>query len=469
MRAQDAIVVGSGPNGLAAAIVLARAGRSVTVVEGEPTIGGGTRSAALTIPGFVHDVCSAVHPLALASPFFRTCPLGHYGLQFVHPEVPLAHPLDGGQAAVLFRSLEDTSRALGRDGSAYHNLMDPLVRHAEELVGDILGPLRVPQHPVVAARFGWRARSSAVGLARRVFREEVTRALFAGLAVHAILPLTQLPTAAVALVLGMSAHAWGWPVAQGGSQRIADSLAGYLESLGGGIVTGRRIQSMADLPASGPTMFDVTPRQLAAIAGDALPSGYRRKLERYRYGPAVHKVDWALDGPIPWQADACWRSGTVHVGGTLDEITAAEAAVHRGEHPERPFVILAQPSLCDPGRAPAGMHTAWAYCHVPNGSAFDMTARIEDQVERFAPGFRRRVIGRSVMSPRDLERHNPNYVGGDINGGLADLRQLFARPTWMTYRTPNRKIYICSSATPPTGSVHGMCGYFGARAALRAS
>jgi phytoene dehydrogenase-like protein len=370
---------------------------------------------------------------------------------------------------VLLRSLEDTSRTFGRDASAYQWLMDPLVRQADELVGDILGPLRVPQHPVVMARFGWRARSSAVGLARRVFREDSTRALFAGLAVHSILPLTQLPTAAFALVLGMTAHAWGWPVARGGSQRIADSLAGYLESLGGGILAGRRIQSMADVPAGRVTLFDVTPRQLAGIAGAALPAGYRQKLERYRYGPAVHKLDWALDGPIPWQAEACRRAGTVHVGGSLDEIVMAEAAVHRGEHPGRPFVILAQPSLCDPSRAPAGKHTAWAYCHVPNGSTFDMTSRIEDQIERFAPGFRQRVIGRSVMTPRDLERHNPNYVGGDINGGLADLRQLFARPTWMTYRTPNRGIYLCSSATPPTGGVHGMCGYYSARSALRHS
>jgi phytoene dehydrogenase-like protein len=467
VRAHDATVVGSGPNGLAAAIELARAGRSVHLVEAAETVGGGTRSAELTLPGFIHDVCSAVHPLALASPFFRSCPLGDYGLEFLHPGAPLAHPLDGGRAAVAERSLERTCQGLGRDGAAYGRLLAPLVDGADALIHEILGPLRPPRHPLVLARFAWRARSSAVDLAARRFREEGTRALFGGLAAHSILPLSALPSAAYGLMLAVTAHAWGWPVARGGSQLIADSLARYLRSLGGDVVTGRPIQSLDDLPAGGLTLFDVTPRQLAAIAGSALPTGYRGKLERFRYGAGVHKVDWALDGPIPWEAEGCRRAGTVHVGGTLEEIAAAEAAVHRGEHPERPFVILAQPSLVDPSRAPAGKHTAWAYCHVPNGSTVDMTDRIEAQVERFAPGFRNRIIGRSVMSPGDLERYNPNYVGGDINGGAGDLRQLFTRPTWMTYRTPNRGIYLCSSSTPPTGGVHGMCGYFAARTALR--
>jgi phytoene dehydrogenase-like protein len=441
----------------------------VQLVEAAETVGGGTRSAELTLPGFVHDVCSAVHPLALASPFFRSCPLGEFGLEFIHPGVPLAHPLDGGRAAVADRSLEQTCQGFGRDGAAYQRLLGPLVIRADELIHEILGPLRAPRHPLVLARFAWRARSSATGLARRLFHEESARALFGGLAAHSILPLSQLPTAAYGLTLAVTAHAWGWPVVRGGSQLIANSLAGYLQSLGGAIVTGRRIQSLDDLPVGGLTLFDLTPRQLAAIAGRAFALGYRRKLERYRYGAAVHKVDWALDGAIPWQAQDCRHAGTVHLGGTLEEIATAEAAVHRGQHPERPFVILAQPSLFDPSRAPAGKHTAWAYCHVPNGSAVDMTDRIEAQVERFAPGFRNRIIGRSVMSPADLERYNPNNVGGDINGGAGDLRQLFTRPTWMTYRTPNRGIYLCSSSTPPTGGVHGMCGYFAARTALRRS
>jgi len=480
---------------LAAAIVLARAGRSVRLVEARDTVGGGTRSAELTLPGFIHDVCSAVHPLAVASPFFRSCPLGDYGLAFVHPEVPLAHPLDGGRAAVLERSVERTSDRLGRDATAYRRLFAPLVSHADELLEQILGPLRVPRHPLLMARFGLRAWLPVSILARRMFRDEAAGALVGGLAAHSMLPLTHLVTGAYGLMMGVTAHAWGWPVARGGSQRIADALAAYLRSMGATIVTGQRITSMEDLAylsssssspsrssssspsgggqgwgaARGMTLFDLSPRQLAVIGGSALPTGYRRKLEGYRYGAGAFKVDWALDGPIPWQAEACRRAGTVHVSGTLEEIVAGEAAVFNGQPPERPFIILAQPTVCDPTRTPAGKHIAWAYCHVPNGSTVDMTDRIEAQIERFAPGFRDRIIGRSVMSPLDLERYNPNYVGGDINGGIPDLRQLFTRPTWMTYRTPNPQLYICSSATPPTGGVHGMCGYYAARTALRRS
>ena len=468
MPSPDATVVGSGPNGLAAAVVLARAGRSVLLLEAAETVGGGMRSAPLTLPGFIHDVCSAVHPLAVASPFFRSCPLAEYGLGFVQPPIPIAHPLDGGRSAVAARSVDQTSQGLGRDAAAYRRLFGPLVRSATPLLDQILGPLRLPRDPLLMARFGWRAWLPAETLARRVFREEGTRALLAGFAGHSMLPLNHLVTGAYGLMMAVTAHAWGWPVARGGSQHIADALAAYFRSLGGTIATRRPIRSMEDLPG-GLTLFDVAPRQLAEIAGPVLPAGYRRRLEGYRYGAGVYKVDWALDGPIPWQAEACGQAGTIHLGGALDEIVAAEAAVFRGQHAERPFVILAQPSLFDPGRAPAGQHTAWAYCHVPNGSEVDMTDRIEAQVERFAPGFRDRIIGRSGMSPRDLEAYNPTYVGGDINGGVPDLRQLFTRPTWMTYRTPNRSIYICSSATPPTGGVHGMCGYYGARSALRHS
>lgn len=464
-RAPDSVVVGSGPNGLAAAIELARAHRSVLLVEADERVGGGTRSAELTLPGFIHDVCSAVHPLALASPFFQSCPLADFGVQFVQPAEPLAHPLDGGRAVVLSRSLQQTSRSLGRDAAAYQRLLAPLVANAPALLYDILGPLRPPRHPLTLARFGWHAWRSVTGLAR-AFKEDETRALLSGLGAHSILRLTQIPTGAIVLMFAVTAHAWGWPVVQGGSQQLANGMAAYLRSLGGAISTGRRINAIGELPPHQAVLLDLTPRELVRVAAGAFPEWYRRKLERYRYGPGVFKLDWALDSPIPWQAEACARAGTVHLGGTLEEVVASEAAVHAETHPQRPFVILAQPSLFDPTRAPAGRHTAWAYCHVPNGSTEDMTDRIEAQVERFAPGFRNRILGRHVMSPLDLERYNPNVVGGDINGGTADLRQLFTRPTWMTYRTPDRHIYICSSATPPTGGVHGMCGTHAARMAL---
>ena len=445
-RAYDAIVVGSGPNGLAAAIVLARAGRSVLVLEAEDTVGGGTRSAELTLPGFLHDVCSAVHPLGVGSPFFRSLPLEKHGLQWIHPTVPLAHPFDDGTAALLERSVVTTGESLGRDAAAYRKLMGPLVTDADRLIVDVLGPLRLPRHPFVLARFGLRAMRSAVGLASALFDGPQARALFAGMAAHAMLPLGQRPTAAFGLVLGTLGHATGWPVARGGSQKIAEALASYLGSLGGEIITGRPVHSADDLPPARAILFDVTPRQLLRIAGHHLPARYRHKLERYRFGPGAFKVDWALDGPIPWKAEECWRAGTVHLGGTLAEIVASEDAVSKGEHPERPYVVLAQQSLFDPTRAPNGKHTVWAYCHVPNGSTFDMTERIEAQIERFAPGFRDRVLARSVMPPAELERHNANYVGGDINGGIQDLRQLFARPTLrlVPYSTPVRRLYICS-------------------------
>jgi phytoene dehydrogenase-like protein len=464
----DAVVVGAGPNGLAAAITIAREGRSVLLIEGEQTIGGGTRSAELTLPGFVHDVCSAIVPLAVASPFFASLTLDGHGLEFIHPRAALAHPLDDGSVALLDRSVDATARGLGEDHRSYRRLMEPLVDRADALLSDVLGPLRVPRHPFVLARFGLSGIKSLRGLASR-FDGQAAQALLAGIAAHSMLPLDRAPSAAVALVLGMLAHTAGWPMARGGSQRIADALTTHLRSLGAEIVTGRWVGSLDDLPPSRAVLLDVTPRQVLGIAGHRLPPGYRRSLERFRYGPGVFKVDYALDGPVPWKAEECSWAGTVHLGGTLEEIAAAEEIVAQGEHPERPLVLLAQQSLFDPTRAPDGKHTLWAYCHVPHGSPVDMTDRIEDQIERFAPGFRDRVLARSVMSPADLERHNPNYVGGDINGGLQSLLQTFARPTLrpVPYSTPLRGLYLCSSSTPPGGGVHGMCGYHAARAALR--
>lgn len=465
----DAVVVGSGPNGLAAAIELARSGRLVQVLEAEDRPGGGARSEELTLPGFLHDVCSAAHPLATVSPFFRSLPLGDLGLRWVHPDAPLAHPLDDGTAAVLERSLEETADGLGRDGPPWRRMFGPLVRDGQDLVEEVLGPpIHAPRHPVALARFGGRGALPSVALARR-FTTDGARALFGGMAAHSVLPLSRFPTGAVALFFGLLGHLVGWPVAEGGSQRIADVLLTHLRSLGGTVETGQRVRSLADVPPSRVVMFDLTARQVARIAGDALPPRYRRRLERFRYGPAVFKVDWALDGPIPWKAEGCRRAATVHVGGELEEIASGEAAVWRGVHPERPFLILVQPSLFDPGRAPPGRHTAWAYCHLPNGSTFDMTERIEAQVERFAPGFRDLILARSVMSPRDIERHNENCVGGAISGGAQTLSQLVARPAPRIdpYATPSPGIFLCSSSTPPGAGVHGMCGYHAARSALR--
>jgi phytoene dehydrogenase-like protein len=469
MTPRDAIVIGSGPNGLAAAITLARAGRSVRVIEAASTPGGGARSAALTLPGFVHDVCSAIHPVAAGSPFFWSLKLDRSELDLVQPPSPVAHPLDDGTAVLLERSVADTAVALGPDADAYRRLLAPLVRHWAALVGDLLAPLRVPRHPVLASRFGWLGLRSLTGLARARFRGERARALLAGIGAHSVLPLDEIPSAAVTLVLTVLGHGCGWPLPRGGAGRITEALAARLASLGGEIVTGRRVESLDELGGARLVLADVGPRDLARIGGARLPAGYRRRLARYRYGPGVFKLDWALDGPIPWKAVECARAATVHVGGTLEEIAAAEAAVGRGEHPDQPFVLLAQPSLFDASRAPAGRHTGWAYCHVPNGSGVDMTDRIEAQIERFAPGFRSRIVARHAMGPADYERYDPNYVGGDINGGRQDLCQLFTRPVarLVPYATPVDGLYLCSASTPPGGGVHGMCGYWAARAALR--
>jgi len=470
----DAVVIGSGPNGLAAAITLARAGRSVIVYEAKETIGGGARSMELTLPGFVHDVCSAIHPLGLSSSFFRTLPLAHYGLEWIQPPAPLAYPFDDGTAAILERSIEATGATLGRDARAYQRLMAPLAAHWDTIADAFLGPLRwqpLLRHPVELAPFGLQALLPARTLANSLFKGEHARAIFASMCAHSMLPLSRAASAAVGLSLGAIGHAVGWPMPRGGSQHISDALAAYLRSLGGEIVTGTEITALDMLPASRVVLCDITPRQLIHIAGARLPQSYQRKLQRYRYGPGVFKLDLALNGPIPWKAPECSRAGTVHLGGTLPEIAAAEAAVWHGEHSERPFVLLAQQSLFDITRAPAGKHTAWAYCHVPNGSSFDMSERIEAQIERFAPGFRDLILARHSFTATQLEQYNANYIGGDINGGVQDLWQMFTRPTIQVnpYATPIKGLYLCSSSTPPGGGVHGLCGYYAAKAALRDS
>lgn len=467
----DAVVVGAGPNGLAAAVTLAREGASVLVIEQAGEIGGGARSEELTRPGFVHDVCSAIHPLVLASPFFRSLPLSEHGLEMVHPEVPLAHPLGGDRAAALMRGVGETAAGLGRDGAAYERLFGPFVNRWEDLVSELLRRVRIPHHPLLMVRFGLAGIRSAEHVGKARFDGDEARALLGGLAAHSMLRLDSSPTAGFGMFLGILAHGVGWPAAAGGSGRIATALGSYFQSMGGRIETSHEVTAIEELPSARAYLFDVTPRQLVAIAGSRLPDRYRRALGRYRYGPGVFKMDWALEGPVPWSAEVCRRAGTVHVGGTLEELAASEAAVNRGEVPEHPYVLVAQQSLFDPSRAPGDNHTLWAYCHVPPGSGADMSEAIESQIERFAPGFRDLILDRSLRAATEIEFHNPNYIGGDINGGVQDLRGHVFRPVVRLdpYATPARDVYLCSSSTPPGGGVHGMCGHHAARSALRHS
>jgi phytoene dehydrogenase-like protein len=462
----DAVVVGSGPNGLAAAIVLARAGRRVTVFEADTVIGGGLRSAELTLPGFLHDMCSAIHAFAVASPLFQTLPLTELGVDWIEPSAMLAHPFDAADPAVVERSVAATAAGLGEDGAAYRLLMDRLVEDWPRIQANVLGPPRLPRHPFALAWFGLKALRSARGFARSTFRGTRARGLFAGISAHGMLPLDAMLTAGFGLVLALTTHTAGWVFPRGGAQRLADALGAHLRNLGGEIVTGMPIRSIDDLPHARAILCDLSPRPFLRIAGHRLPTRYRRKLQAFRYGMGVFKVDWALDAPIPWRAEGCRRAGTVHLGSTLEEIARSERGAWIGVPAERPFVLLTQPTLFDPTRAPAGKHTAWAYCHVPHASDADMLPAIEQQIERFAPGFRERVLARHVMRPSDLERKNPNLVGGDIGAGVTDLQQFVARPTLSWYRTPVRGLYLCSASTPPGVGVHGMCGYFAAQAAL---
>jgi len=466
----DAVVVGSGPNGLAAAITLARTGCSVLVCEANTTIGGGARSAELTLPGFLHDLCSAVHPLAAGSPFFKTLPLERFGLAWIQPEIPLAHPLNDGSAACLYRDVDFTAEQLAGDSDAYRRLIKPLARNWEKLANEFLQPiLHLPRHPVALAQFAIPAICPTTVLAKLLFKREPARALFAGIAAHSFLPLEAPVSSAFALVLGLAGHAVGWPIPRGGSQQITEALADYLRELGGKIEMNHCVNNLDDLPKSRAVLLDVSVWEFLRIARRQLPRWYRARLESFRHAPGIFKIDYALSSPIPWKAEACRRAGTIHLGGGIDEIAATECDVARGKIPDRPFVLIAQQSLFDEIRAPRGQHTLWAYCHVPFACNVDMTDRIEAQIERFAPGFRDCVLARHKMSAVDVENSNRNLAGGDINGGAADLAQLIRRPTLSPtpYRTPLKGTYLCSASTPPGGGVHGMCGYHAAQAALR--
>ena len=463
---KKACVIGSGPNGLAAAIALAQAGLQVDVFEAEPTPGGAARTMGLTLPGFLHDFGSAVYPLAAGSPFFSSLPLRDHGLEWIHSPAPVAHPLDDGTAVVLEGDLQAARISLGEDGDAWANLMRPFVDHWLEFAPEVLRPVRlIPRHPLLMARFGLSALFSAEAIVQR-FRSERTRALFAGLAAHSFLGLDEPLSGAFGMLMAVTAHAVGWPIARSGAQSLTSALCSVLSTFGVNVRTSSRVESLAALPGYDVTLCDVTPRQLLSIASNRLSKSYQQQLTGFRYGEGVFKVDYALSDPIPWKASECLRAATVHLGGTFEEIAAAENATRHGKPAGLPFVLLAQPSLFDPSRAPAGKHTAWAYCHVPNGSKDDMLPKLEEQIERFAPGFRKVVLARHAFSPADLEVMDANLVGGDIAGGVMDIRQFLFRPTWRHYATSARDVYICSASTPPGGGVHGMCGYHAARAAL---
>lgn len=466
-----AYVIGSGPNGLSAAIVLAQAGLEVEVFEAEQVPGGGARTLPLTLPGFLHDFGSAVHPLAVGSPFFSTLPLGRHGLEWVHGHAPLAHPLDDGTTVMLEHDLADQDRELGQDAEPWRALVTPLVESWETFARSALGPvLRIPRHPLLMARFGLAAFQPARKLAFCHFAQPRTRALFAGLAAHSFLSFDDSLSSAIALVLGAAAHKYGWPVPRGGSQSITDALVGCLRSANGKLQASHPIDAQAFREWNEPgtlSLFDTSPRQFAGIAGACLTSGFRTLMERFKPGPGVFKIDYALSGPVPWRAAECHRAITVHLGGEFEEIAESESAVSKGKNPERPFVLIAQPSLFDPTRAPEGKYTLWAYCHVPNGSSFDMTERLEAQIERFAPGFKDCVLARRVSSPAVLEQMNANLLGGDISGGAMTMKQFLLRPTALTYETSAPNLFLCSSSTPPGGGVHGMCGYRAAMVALR--
>ena len=468
MPEYDAIIVGSGPNGLAAAITLGQQGWRVLVLEAKATIGGGLRTAEITSPGFRHDICSAIHPLGMGSPFFRSLDLQKYSLEWIQPDIPLAHPFDDGTALALYKDLDNTADQLGKDAARYRRLFAPLVKDWDKLASEFLGPLGFPRHPLAMARFGLRALWPATTFARTYFHDEKTRALLAGLAAHAVMPLEWPLTTAFGLILGTLGHVVGWPLPRGGSQTIADALAAHLLDLGGEITNGQEVKSLDELPPTRAVLLDVTPRQMLSIAGDSLPAGYRRQLQRYRYGPGVFKLDWALSEPIPWKAEPPRRAGTVHLGATLEEMSASERTLWQGQVSDRPYTIVTQQSLFDDSRAPSGKHTGWAYCHVPNDSDIDMREVIESQVERFAPGFRDTILACHSMTAHEYERYNPNYIGGDINGGVQNWRQLFTRPVarLSPYTTPLPNLFICSSSTPPGGGVHGMCGYHAAKAVL---
>lgn len=463
----DAIVIGSGPNGFAAAITLQQQGLSVLLLEGKKDIGGGMRTQTLTLPGFIHDVCSAVHPMAVLSPFLNSLSLEKFGLELIQPKYAAAHPFDDGTAGVLHGSVEDTAKGLGEDRETYLKFMGPVVRDLPKLLPDVLGPFPIPKYPFALAEFGLKALPSATWIAKR-FKTKQARGLWGGMAAHAIQPLENLTTAAIGLMLMAGGHVAGWPIPKGGSQSLANALAAVFVSLGGEIQTDFMVKSIDQLPSSKVVLFDTTPKQLVAIAGNKLSSSYIGRLSKYRYGMGVFKVDWALSAPIPFTAEACRSAGTVHLGNTIEEIASTEKETSKGKQAQKPFVLLSQPSIFDKTRAPEGKHTVWAYCHVPNGSTEDMTQAVENQVERFAPGFKDLIIGRSTMNTAQMEAYNPNYIGGDINGGIQDIYQLYTRPVLSAspYRTSADGIYICSSSTPPGGGVHGMSGYHAAKQAL---